>query len=271
MVSHGHGASVGPALESIHAQLGTRNHRFVLTLNAGERATFVQHLSPTLRRRLQVIRNETPRGFGANHNAALRNADTRFVLIADPDLSVESPIFGALEAALEDPRSGIVAPLAQAPDGRVEDNGRALITPRSLLARYLLIRRWRRPPEPVEATRRVDWIAGLFMAMRAETFHTLRGFDERYFLYCEDVDLSLRAAMHGLHAVLLQDLRVTHLARRRSLKRPQHLRWHVQSMLRLWRSEAYRSLRKNAQDGRPEQPASGASDPQHNARGQGDL
>src|SRR5690606_10877227 len=96
-------------------------HEFILTLNAGEDDAFVSDLPASLRARLQVIRNSAARGFGTNHNAALRNRDADFVLIADPDLAVPEPIFAGLQAALMKPRSGIVAPLAITPAGVPED------------------------------------------------------------------------------------------------------------------------------------------------------
>jgi N-acetylglucosaminyl-diphospho-decaprenol L-rhamnosyltransferase len=239
VVSHGHGAGVARVIGDLHARLGDTPHRFVLTLNAGEDPAFIEQLPQSMRSRLRVIANARPRGFGANHNAALRDAESDFVLVADPDLTVEQPVFAILEAALSEPRCGIVAPLAQTPDGAAEDNGRALVTPVRLLRRRLLGRS-RDVPRQREGRNDVDWLAGLFMAMRSETFRRLGGFDERYHLYCEDVDICLRARQLDLSVELLCGLRVTHQANRDSLRKPRHFLWHVQSLLRLWRSPVYR-------------------------------
>jgi len=243
IVSHGHGAGVTRVITDIHRALGAVPHRFVLTLNAGEDAAFVEALPDSVRARLRLIVNARPRGFGANHNAALRDADSDFVVAADPDLAIDHPIFGALDAALSDPRCGIVAPLAETPEGVVEDNGRALVTPARLLRRRML-GRGREAPRETDGRIDVDWLAGLFLAMRTETFRTLGGFDERYYLYCEDVDLCLRARQHGLSVALLCGLRITHRAKRASLREPRHFLWHVQSLLRLWCSPVYREARR---------------------------
>jgi N-acetylglucosaminyl-diphospho-decaprenol L-rhamnosyltransferase len=243
VVSHGHGASVARVICDLHAQLGEIPHRFVLTLNAGEDPAFVEQLPGSARSRLRVIANARPRGFGANHNAALCDAQSDFVLVADPDLTVEQPVFAILEGALSEPRCGIVAPLAQTPEGAAEDNGRALVTPARLLRRRLLGRH-RDVPAQREGRSEVDWLAGLFLAMRGETFRILGGFDERYHLYCEDVDICLRARQLGLSVELLCGLSVTHRANRDSLRKPQHFLWHVQSLVRLWRSPVYREARR---------------------------
>lgn len=240
IVSHGHGASAGRALLDIHTQLGDADHDLTLTLNAGEPADFLDNLPVSLRNRLCVIRNRQPRGFGANHNAALRDTEADFVLIADPDLTIQAPVFDQIASILRQQDCGVVSPLAVCPSGLPEDNGRPVVTPSRLLKRL-----WSgRDADRCQAGRgtiEVDWLAGLFLAMRAETFARLGGFDERYHLYCEDIDLCLRARAQGLRVLLLTDLQITHPARRRTLKNLRHLIWHISSMLMLWRSAAYRS------------------------------
>lgn len=243
VVSHGHGATVARVLGDLHAQLASTPHEFILTLNAGEDAAFVSGLPQTLRSRLQIIRNARTRGFGANHNAALRDRNADFILIADPDLSAPEPIFAGIEAALAEPRTGIVAPVAITTAGVPEDNGRSVVTPLGLIRRRFGGRHRDRCAIGQGAVE-VDWLAGLCLAMRAETFARLGGFDEHYYMYCEDVDLSLRARALDLDVLLLSDLRVVHPAHRRTLRSLQHLRWHVASLLRLWRSPAYRALRQ---------------------------
>jgi GT2 family glycosyltransferase len=88
----------------------------------------------------------------------------------------------------------------------------------------------------------VDWVAGLFMAMRAETFETLGGFDERYFLYCEDAELCLRAWNRGFDVRVVPAAPVTHPARRQTMKNWRHFRWHLESLAKLWNSDSYRQF-----------------------------
>jgi hypothetical protein len=242
VVSHGHGANVSAGLLDVHGQLQDVEHRFVLTLNAGEDPAFVTQLPESIQNRLHVIRNQMPRGFAANHNAALRGCRSRYVLVADPDLRLPQPVFSALQASLEQPECGIVAPLAQTSSGNAEDNGRDLVTPAAILRRKLL-GRGRDVPANATSSRNVTWLAGLFLAMRADTFHRLNGFDERYFMYCEDVDICLRARQLGLSVNQLCDLRITHDANRGTSHSPRHFIWHSQSLLRLWRSDVYKAAR----------------------------
>ena len=244
VVSHGHGATVAKVLGDLHRHLAATPHELILTLNAGEDDAFVSDLPTSLLARLHVIRNSVARGFGANHNAALRDRNADFFLIADPDLAVPDPIFVDLQAALTQPHSGIVAPLAVTPAGAPEDNGRSIVTPLSVIRRRLSGRHHDACTlgrGPV----RVDWLAGLCLALRAETFKRLDGFDERYHMYCEDVDLCLRARHAGLTVTLLSDIVVVHDARRASSRTLRHLAWHVRSLARLWTSRVYAEARRN--------------------------
>ena len=81
------------------------------------------------------------------------------------------------------------------------------------------------------------------MAFRADVFAGLGGFDERYFMYCEDVDICLRAQLAG-YRLERADAKVVHHTQRRTLKSLRHLTWHVRSLLRLWRSPAYLQYKK---------------------------
>lgn len=244
MVSHGHGARMLPGIRDLHRHLQGSSYELILTLNAGEDIAFLDSLPPAILSCIRLIRNPQPRGFAANHNAALLGARSSYVLAADPELAIENNIFPALAAALSAADCGIAAPLACEPNGAAEDNGRPLVTPQALLRRYLRGRHLDVVP-PTSGTHEVDWLAGLFLALRSETFDRLQGLDERYFMYCEDVDLSLRARALGLKVRLLCDLRITHAASRSTLKRREHFLWHVASLWRLWRTPAYRAARRS--------------------------
>jgi len=56
----------------------------------------------------------------------------------------------------------------------------------------------------------VDWVTGTCMAVDRERFHTLHGFDEAFFVYCEDVALGHQARQRGWHSRLREDVTVVH-------------------------------------------------------------
>lgn len=57
---------------------------------------------------------------------------------------------------------------------------------------------------------RVDWVSGFCMMLDYEAFRAVHGFDERYFLYFEDVDICLRLRSLGYEATLVRDVAADH-------------------------------------------------------------
>lgn len=238
VVSHGHMGGLCRLFSDFRRYLPPERFEILVTLNVEEPTAGIERSWPG---RLTIIRNPSCKGFGANHNAALSRASGRFFAALDPELRLHGNPFERLAAALAVPRAGIATTLVYDECGKLADNARPLLSPGALIRRRLL------GHEPLydgalDAPLCVDWVAGLFMAMRAETFRLLQGFDERYFLYCEDADLCLRSWNRGLDVLVVPAPTVTHSAQRQTLKRLQHFAWHCQSLARLWGSAAYREF-----------------------------
>jgi GT2 family glycosyltransferase len=83
------------------------------------------------------------------------------------------------------------------------------------------------------------WVAGMFLLMRATAYREIGGFDERFFLYCEDYDVCARMRRAGYSIVLAPATLAVHDAQRGSLRSMRHLRWHVASLFRVWTSSAF--------------------------------
>lgn len=238
IVSHGHIDGVARLLTDFRQYLALDRFELLLTLNIDEPTQRIERLWPG---RLTIIRNLERKGFAANHNQALRRASGRYFAAVDPELRLHGNPFDRLQDVLRERDAGIATTLVFDEEGIIADNARALLSPRALMRRYLLRDR-NTFSANLRQTIEVDWIAGLFMTMRAETFNALDGFDERYFLYCEDADLCLRAWNLGLRVCVVPAPVVTHIAQRQSLKRLRHLSWHCNSLIKLWGSPAYRGF-----------------------------
>lgn len=238
VVSHGHMASVRRLLEDFRAHLDPVRYELLLTLNIDEATDDLgRHWSGPI----TLIRNTECKGFGANHNGGFRHARGKYFAAIDPDLRLHGDPFTALEQALEAPRLGIASTRVLDERGSAADNARPLPTPTRLLGRRLRGEPKLYSPQ-LDRSIDVDWVAGLFMAMRADTYRQLKGFDERYFLYCEDVDLCLRCWNAGLAVQVVPAIEVSHRAQRRTLKKMRHFLWHCSSLLRLWTADSYRQF-----------------------------
>ena len=200
----------------------------LLTLNVPEKLTFKPDTFPFP---VRVIENERPRGFGANHNAAFRLCATPYFCVLNPDLRFPEDPFSFLLDECAEARVGVAAPLIVDPNGQRGDNARRFPTFWSL-ARKACTKGIRLDYEIADRSISPDWIAGMFMLMRSDVYRAVNGFDERYFLYYEDVDLCRRIRRCGLDIRMVPSVRVIHTAKRRSHRNLRYLRWHARSMLR---------------------------------------
>lgn len=228
VVSHGHKLQVQALLNDLAQFSAATVSRVVLTLNLPEAEP--QAPSGGWPFVLHIMRNAHPLGFGANHNRALSGATEPFVCVLNPDVRWDGcDPFGPMVQAAARAGVGCSYP-AQLDEARSwQDSERALPTPVALLRRRVLGQR----------DARVDWVNAACLVLPQPVWQRLAGFDEAYFMYCEDVDLCLRLRLAGL-ALVRAPTQVVHAGQRASHRRWAHLRWHVQSLLRLWRSPVYR-------------------------------
>ncbi|MFQ2414363.1 glycosyltransferase family 2 protein [Aeromonas caviae] len=79
----------------------------------------------------------------------------------------------------------------------------------------------------------VDWAAGSFLAIRASLYEKIGGFDIKYFMYCEDIDICYKAQCAGHGLVYFPSLKAIHLAQHANRKFFSiHFIWHVKSAMR---------------------------------------
>lgn len=218
---------VSSLLANLAAQCGA-SVDVILTLNIPETLTIDDGIYPF---RLKVIRNALPLGFGANHNAAFAQSSSAYFCVLNPDIRFDENPFPQLVDELCKPGVGVVAPMIVSPAGNIEDSARRFPTPWSI-ARKLSGLSARLDYRIERATLSPDWVAGMFMLLRKDVFAELAGFDERYFLYYEDVDLCRRLRKRGYDIRLVPAASAVHDARRESRRSLRHLRWHLASMLR---------------------------------------
>ena len=138
-------------------------------------------------------------GFGAGVGVGLREAAARGahgVLVLNPDLAITPGAALELLATARE-HDALVAPRVDRPDGR------PWFTSGTLDERAGTTR-------AVGDGTRVDWLSGACLAATTATWSRLGGFDPRYFLYWEDVDLGRRAAGAGVPLVVRDDLTAVH-------------------------------------------------------------
>ena len=243
VVSHRQMALISELMQDIHENCSNLNIELILTLNLSE--DLVLHAQDFFFP-VKVIKNLAPKGFGANHNQAFKQACGQHFCVVNPDIRFDSDPFSLLLSQMKDPAVGVIAPLVVGITGEPEDSARRFPTPAIILAKVL---GHGRVSDYSLVTREIepDWVGGMFMMFPRQVFERLHGFDERYFLYYEDVDLCGRLQLAGYKVRVCPQAQVVHHAQRSSHRSLKYLRWHLASMMRFFLSPVYRQLKKQKQ------------------------
>lgn len=228
VVSHGQQHLLQQLIAGLHQVRPALLKQLIVTLNMPEPDL---QLPRDISFDVITVRNDRPLGFGANHNQAFRRCETEWFAILNPDLIFTTDCLAELVRTARS-QDGLVAPLVFDTDGEIADSARLIPTPLSILRRRLDVRARKQERE-------FDWLAGMFLLVRREAFASVGGFDERYFMYCEDVDLCLRLQLAGWRIKQIEHAHVVHGAQRASRRQARHLIWHLKSMALLWTSSAF--------------------------------
>jgi GT2 family glycosyltransferase len=170
---------------------------------------------------LSVRRNDTNRGFGAACNQGAEGSDADYLLFLNPDTRIAADALAVPVAFLEDPAHatvGICGIRLTGEDGEVHRSCARHPRPRHVAARAvgldriaprvfpgLFLAEWEH-----DRDREVDHVMGAFLMIRRRLFADLGGFDERFFVYLEDLDLTLRAKRRGFSTWFLAGPRAFH-------------------------------------------------------------
>jgi len=230
LVSHGHGRMISNVLSDL-AEM-PEVVRVVLTLNVPEA---MPGIPPLLQQKLNVIENSAPKGFAANHNAAFEHCGTEYFCVLNPDIRFTTNPFLALIKGMAATEASIAAPLVVNSSGVIEDSVRFFPTPFGLLKKAMGLSRDSYVIKQGDVAFKPDWVAGMCMLFQTNAFRALKGFDEAFFLYYEDVDICARSWQRGMPIVVCPAVTVTHDAQRESHSSLKFLRWHLASMLRFFR------------------------------------
>lgn len=182
------------------------------------------------------------RGYGAGHNAAMNRAlasgaDKHLVLNSDIKFGAEV-IPALLKYMSEHPESGILQPKIINSKGELEYSARMLPTPADLILRRFLPKRWFKSRRKRYILSHIDhsrpfispYLEGSFMLLNMDAIKLTGGFDERFFMYPEDIDLS-RRIYSLMPTVYCPVATITHLHRRASYRSLRMLLIHCKNMI----------------------------------------
>lgn len=159
-------------------------------------------------------------GTAVNRGVAELGPEVGWVVVANPDIEWHPGSLDELLAAAQRwPRAGALGPLIREPDGAVYPSARLLPSlgrgiGHAVLSPFFPGNRWStayRQSAAAPSERTAEWLSGSCLLVRRVAFESIEGFDSRYFMYFEDVDLGERLGRAGWHNVYVPTAEVTHL------------------------------------------------------------
>ncbi len=187
---------------------------------------------------IHIIKNHVNSGFSVACNQAVTTAINDYYLFLNPDCILGREAVDFLLLAVRK-YSGIAGPLLLNADGSEQPGSRRNFPdPWNSLQRILRFGDgFDLHSKPISSSiEPVDAISGACMLMSQEVYEDIGGFDEGYFLHCEDLDLCMRSHEKGWKVLFVPDAKVTHYAGTCSKNRYLFVEWNKhKGMLRFYR------------------------------------
>jgi GT2 family glycosyltransferase len=227
IVSYNSRSDLDNTLRSLTEPPPTVSHEIVVVDNASSDSTpgHVRERWPDVR----LIASESNLGFARANNLGVRGTASDLVLFVNPDTIVPAGGIDRLVSIMDArPDVGIVGPRIVDGRGRAELSFGAMIAPWAELRQKLLVRGNDRGLPLIMAlvermTRRprlVDWVSGACLLIRRQDLEAAGGFDARFFMYAEDVDLCAAVRARGRSVLFAGDPEVVHLRGRSAASSP---------------------------------------------------
>jgi len=204
IVTHDSAAHVGRTLEAVLAQLRPGDELLVVDNASRDRTVDAIRATPAVR----VLEQKRNVGFAGGCNAGAAATSAPLLMFLNPDARPAPDCLDELrQIAAERPNWGAWQAL-------VTMNGGKTINTAGNVAHFLGIGWAGRCGEPLRSAPsgpvEVGFASGAALVVRREAWERVEGFDERYFMYCEDLDLSLRLRLAGYETGVAPRAQVEH-------------------------------------------------------------
>lgn len=180
-------------------------------------------------------------GFGAGHNVVINKVSSKYHVVINPDIVfVENTIKKMIEYLDDNQDIGLLAPKICYPDGKVQILGKKVPHLKYIFASRFrgeepgkLLREYAMLDSDLSVPTDIENASGCFMVFKTEVLKKIGGFDERYFMYFEDADIT-REVNNISRAVFYPYSVVSHIWNRDSKSNYKLLAIHIHSMLKYY-------------------------------------
>lgn len=197
-------------------------------------------------------------GYGSAHNIAMKKAiecGAKYHVVINPDISFNKGVIENLTQYMDNNDDiGQLMPKVIYPDGQIQYLCKLLPSPMDLIGRrfvriksYVAKRNYcfEMRGSGYDKAINVPFLSGCFMFLRTEAMAKVNGFDDEFFMYCEDIDLCRRIGMVGYRTVYYPKETVIHTHAKESFKSKAMSKAHIKSAIRYfnkwgWLFDGYR-------------------------------
>ena len=211
VVTYRSGPTIEACLRSLATATEDRPLQLVVVDNASDDDTLARIQSAGVP--VQLIARSSNAGFGAASNEGLALATGDWVVFANPDTWWPPGSLDRLVQVAEDHDDALVCPALENSNGTLQATVETDFDLRRVLAGMVRLGRKNRPATPPREGPpvEVDWAHGAAMLLPVELARELGGFDERFFLFFEDLDLCWRVRQAGGAVLVAPEVRVGHV------------------------------------------------------------
>lgn len=181
-------------------------------------------------------------GFGAAHNKVIDKIKnlSSYHLVLNPDVTFQPNVISNLINKFKvDKKIALISPKVLFPNGKHQYTSRRYPTFSELVIRRLsflntvfpsIIKKGEYRDRDLSQSFEPEFLHGCFLLFKTKAFNKLKGFDERYFLYMEDVDICRKLDKLDWGKLYFPDVEITHVLKKRSLKNFKLFTYHTISV-----------------------------------------
>jgi hypothetical protein len=196
-------------VNSILSSAGNDNKEIIVVDNASEDVSS-EKLEQELGNKIKLIKNKTNAGFGGGNNKGASVARGDFLLFLNSDTIIKEDIFSdCLEIFKRNKDAGIISPGLKIN----KDSYQPFAFGSFPTLRRLVARSGKKEIKKIKKgdILETDWVSGCALMIRKDLFRKIKGWDEGYFLYYEDVDLCKRVKKEGYKVIVNLRVDLLHL------------------------------------------------------------
>ncbi len=246
VVQYGGAQETAKCLQSLYSTEGDALQVYLVD-NASPDGSLQELRQLSLPKNVQILPQEKNIGFGAGHNVVLKKLQSEYHAVVNPDIVMDTAVISEMANWMDaHPDVVMVSPRLLFPNGEPQYTAKRRPALLPLLARQLGLsflkkheQRYLMLDRDLSKQQDIEFCSGCFFVIRTEVFLSMGGFDEGYFMYVEDADITQKALQKG-RVVYLPQVHVFHAWHREAHRKPKQFFWQLKSMARYFKKWGFR-------------------------------